>query len=1077
LPRQKFDELYKLEMYNSRGLGDRQAFCDLLVINNSGTIYLASLIGEKKNLEQMAFLFQESKVGRIYRAEGRIFEKGHLRRSVYAHDKKNRYDEYQTKIDDVTHMLLVSKSAQPSTKERQEWELAQERVVKNGGTPPNLPDEFAELILSWDGEWKDYIVDILIQKGWYKPLNVYCFGSDYQLEAGLLTISEFQLERIITEGIASYELDFAIMEDGRTAGVLDKCQSLDDYLTHFAGELGERIQKNVRVRFDPQRDQHHPAFYDVNLHANKQGLTGLFPPQADAVMGVANTLKEEKYSFVIGEMGVGKTAIGAVAPYISQAVIHNTRYPKPYRAIVFCPAIMVEKWKREIKERIPNCEVYEITHWTDVLKLKNKPYRPEKIEYYIMSSELPKHTYPKTPIKDWRVGSDDLKAQMALYEKQMIEAAQNGTSLPKAPRIRFIREEHRNYDGSTYIEFKLGESGFRCPSCGGPLTAERGEIAGPHFFEQRVGRAWQNKIKAINYVCKNTVKTKHLPKHQVIDPTKEEQKCGFVLWQPERLPLDSKLRKISPAWAINKFLRRGFFTYLIADEVHEYRSDDTAVGKALGQLINHTEKQILLTGTLIGGMASDVFYLLARLDAKKLLKESITYEDESLFIKRYGVFEKKFKNEDGRRKSTGRNKRPGISPHLFPLYLMGNCVFLELADLGYALPPYQEIPVFVNMDQEHRVAYDELEKEIGGKMRQNSFLGGMKYVSTYINAMYQFADTPWNIPKLVAEDESGNEILIAEPLNLDPDVFTPEKFYKLHEILDREIYQEKRKVLVYVKYTGASAFNQVDIYLYEKLKSLGYRVGVLRSSGSYDGIKMPSSSKDREAWLKEMMEQHDWDVLITNPRLVKVGLDLLQFPTIVYYQMDYSCYDYMQSSRRSWRIKQTQPVRVYTLVYQDTIQSDVLEIIAKKIDAAMAMQGKFSEEGLRAMSESDDGMNALAKKLLGEGKLDHIETIHERFQRLNQSYEEMQSAKYEDYEHYEVNPIEGGIETVMKIARGFIKNLEDKVSTGVVTPNELLAYMEKFDEMIKIIEDAKSFNKGARKKERVVEGQIALALF
>src|SRR5690606_19010910 len=115
--------------------------------------------------------------------------------------------------------------------------------------------------------------------------------------------------------------------------------------------------------------------------------------------------------------------------------------------------------------------------------------------------------------------------------------------------------------------------------------------------------------------------------------------------------------------------------YLIADEVHDYKSGDAAVANAFGQLINHTEKQVLLTGTLIGGLASDIFYLLARLDPKRLRKESITYNDLALFTKRYGVYEKKYKiNENtGNRRQTGSNEKPGISPHLFPMYLMRNC--------------------------------------------------------------------------------------------------------------------------------------------------------------------------------------------------------------------------------------------------------------------------------------------------------------------------------------------------------------------------------------------------------------------
>jgi len=751
--------------------------------------------------------------------------------------------------------------------------------------------------------------------------------------------------------------------------------------------------------------------------------------------------------------------------------LKNKEQPDPYRALLFVPGTLVDKWKREIKERIPDCRVYEITHFSDVLKLRNKPYRPDKIEYYVMSSEIVKKEYSMSPIEDWRTGASAIQKEMEVF-REITEKNSENHQKYKPPKVRLKRNEVIEGSRELFVNYSLNDlSGFHCPQCGNFLSESE------HFFQHKSGKKWINKIKHANYKCTNEIKTKYLPKHLVKDPNEEYQECGYVLWQPERLPLHSKQRKVSPAWAINKFLRRGFFKYLIADEVHEYKSSDSNVGQAFGQLINHTEKQILLTGTLIGGMAKDLFYLLAKLNAKRLLKEGITYQDENLFVSRYGVFETKYEDNDSIRRVKGRTQKPGISPHLFPLYLMNNCVFLELADLGYVLPPYQEIPVFIEMNHEHKKHYNQLEEEIGKRMRYNAFLGNMNLISTYINTLYQYSDLPWNFSDIVLTNKHGRQQVIARPFNFDPNEFVPEKLNKLDEILHDEIYNQGRKVLVYTKYTGTNAYNQVDAYLYRKLKEKGYNVGILRSSGSFDGIKMPKSTQHREKWIKDMMEKHDWDVLITNPRLVKVGLDLLQFPTIVYYQMDYSTYDYMQSSRRSWRIKQTEPVKVYTLVYADTIQSEVLNHIAKKIDAAMAMQGKFSEEGLRAMAESEDGMNALAKNLLKEGKLDNIETIHDRFQRLNQSYEEMQMAKYEEYEHYEVNPIEGGLETVLRIANEKMANLERKISNESVNPADLIKYTEILNAMIQVVDNAKEYNKGLRKKEKVIEGQLALDIF
>ena len=51
------------------------------------------------------------------------------------------------------------------------------------------------------------------------------------------------------------------------------------------------------------------------------------------------------------------------------------------------------------------------------------------------------------------------------------------------------------------------------------------------------------------------------------------------------------------------------------------------------------------------------------------------------------------------------------------------------------------------------------------------------------------------------------------------------------------------------------------------------------------------------------------DVLVGHPRLVQTGLDLVESPTIAWYETDDSVYAMRQASRRSWRIGQAEPVR------------------------------------------------------------------------------------------------------------------------------------------------------------------------
>lgn len=325
MPNFRSDEIYKLEMYN-RTTGPAEAYCDLLVIDDSGNVYIANLIGTDTKMKQMAWLMQEGKSGQFYRAEGGRYAEGHMRRNVYAiSEKKNSYDEEVIKIDDMTHMFMVASNAKPDIKARSAWQAEENRRKSEGLGARPIPAHLSELIIAWDGdfrkqvydvlndryntpmleEWSEFVIDALIDRDFYEPLSVLTFGSEYELQAGLLRVSEEQLEEIITEGIQGYELDFAIEEDGRepSEGVLSSIRSIDTYLSEFAGELGARIQENIGLQFNPDQETHHPAFKDVNLQANQNGITGLYPPQANTVMGVSKTLAKDDFCFIIGEMG------------------------------------------------------------------------------------------------------------------------------------------------------------------------------------------------------------------------------------------------------------------------------------------------------------------------------------------------------------------------------------------------------------------------------------------------------------------------------------------------------------------------------------------------------------------------------------------------------------------------------------------------------------------------------------------------------------------------------------------------------------------------------------------------------
>jgi hypothetical protein len=104
-------------------------------------------------------------------------------------------------------------------------------------------------------------------------------------------------------------------------------------------------------------------------------------------------------------------------------------------------------------------------------------------------------------------------------------------------------------------------------------------------------------------------------------------------------------------------------------------------------------------------------------------------------------------------------------------------------------------------------------------------------------------------------------------------------------------------------------------------------------------------------------------VCICHPKLVQTGLDLLEFPTILFYETGYSTYVLRQASRRSWRIGQKRPVRVGFLTYSKTAQESCLRLMGKKLLVSLAMEGKLQAEGLQAMDEDDDLLTAMAREL------------------------------------------------------------------------------------------------------------------
>jgi hypothetical protein len=256
------------------------------------------------------------------------------------------------------------------------------------------------------------------------------------------------------------------------------------------------------------------------------------------------------------------------------------------------------------------------------------------------------------------------------------------------------------------------------------------------------------------------------------------------------------------------------------------------------------------------------------------------------------------------------------------------------------------------MDPPMREAYRELEDEIRKALKAHR--GNRSVLSIMLNTLLVYPDHPYGLGTLYGKEFDPElkrtvRFVIAEPRDLAEDgVYSKER--KLVEEIKKEL-AEGRRCQIFAVYTTK---HDVTARLRRILDNEGIRAAVLRAS---------VDTSKREAWYARQVNDGT-QVVICHPKLVETGLDLLDFPTILFYESGYSLHTLRQASRRSWRIGQRRPVRVKFLCYEGTMQTSCLRLMGKKLLVALTMEGKFAGEGLQSIDEDDDMLSAMARELV-----------------------------------------------------------------------------------------------------------------
>ena len=576
------------------------------------------------------------------------------------------------------------------------------------------------------------------------------------------------------------------------------------------------------------------------------------------------------------------------------------------RVLVICPPHLVPKWKREIEQTVPFARAAIVESITDLERLRLSIGSGPL--FAVMSRERAKLSY---------------RWQPAVIERW---AVSGGTESKPA---RLLRDE------------ETGEP-FRVPCCP-DCTAQVVDKDGVPLTDADLNRR--------KHVC----------------PV-----CRSPLWQadhtgPKRYPLADYV----------KHHMRGFFDLLVGDEVHEFKGRGSAQGIAAGILADVCGKSLSLTGTLLGGYSSTIFHLLYRFSPE--IRTEFGRSDEHRWIQRYGFEEVTVGKPDDDAVEDGRNsrrrkfrkvvrERPGLVPSAL-FHIIGNTVFLRLADVASGLPDYEEQILLSSMDSEEdatgysqRSAYNTVFEELRKKLADALKAGSKRLLATYLQTLLAYPEGCTK-GETVFDPRTGDVIVQVPPLS-------EEKLYPKEKALVDLVAAERlegRRVLVYATHTGT---RDITGRMDELLTRHGFRVAVMKA----DAV----APNRREAWVADRVKQ-GIDVMICHPRLVQTGLDLIDFPTLVWFETDYSVYVSRQASRRSWRIGQTRPVKVVFMSYKNTLQADALKLVAKKLQSSLAVEGELPEDGLAAYGDDgDDLMMALARRVVSGGE-EEAETVEEVF--------------------------------------------------------------------------------------------------
>lgn len=713
-----------------------------------------------------------------------------------------------------------------------------------------------------------------------------------------LRITQDRLEELITSLIKKGIIGFG----SRLMAPLTATETMDAYFNTHGRDIVENLERQLAPLTGLDGDVN-----DFTLKHRR-----LYPQQAVMVhgmkallLGVGKNRRERRktassYCIVNQGMGCGKTlqaaavceAVG-IAEQLNKGATLKDIYEQGaeganYRNIVMCPGHLVEKWAEEIRSEIPFAKVEILERLEQLVQIKARGIERNGREFYIIGKDFAKLSYAEKP-------SPTKVRKQNLYQKECAN--------PRCYR-KLMKEKCPSCKGTEYklVKLNIKAEGLVCPHCKQLLLNstmkdyEATSVLLPEDFAKHTSsnstcfycgeNLWQPHVATLSLPG---VKTKEPVWIRATHYANKSHKSKDTVWvhrefqdryfasigeKPLNFPAGEGTRRYAPGTYIKKQLK-GFFDIAIFDEVHTLKGGATAQGNTMHSLIKASKKQLGLTGTIAGGYANHLFYLLFRLDPARMVAKGFDFNSEMAFSKKYGCVDTEYAAEENRRGgvylSTSKGRKlgspkckPGISPLIFTDFLLDKTVFLDISDMSEHMPPLKEKVELVCFEPEQQRMQGEYKYVIDCLKTESMNGAGMAVLSKMLQYSLSFVDKPYGVEPII------------NPLD-GTKIVEPKSFYE-YSSLDNLLPKEKRMVkivgseleegrncFIFAEYTGSPETCVTHRWREVLMKycSLKENEVVILESAS-------PVAKEREAWIHKKAAGGA-KVFITNPKCVETG--------------------------------------------------------------------------------------------------------------------------------------------------------------------------------------------------------------